>query len=205
MRYVFAALVLAATASLHADSISFDLFGAWIDPIARGNIRPVDATLTFAPRLRPGAGMTLFLGQRVALSVSDSHRRMPVTLHEFGSAASHSQFRLDSRDAVLKASVGDWILRPYAGVGVTLPGIHRLQPLSSGEVTVIRASSPDHAALIVNGGVVYPFTQHVHTFADVKYEPFRSTAEVRRVQAPGDDLQSDFHLLTIASGVSIRF
>jgi outer membrane protein W len=66
-------------------------------------------------------------------------------------------------------------------------------------------SSPDHAALIVNLGAAYRITGRLRIVSDVKYEPFPSTAEVRRIQYPDDDLESNFHLLVIASGVSLRF
>jgi hypothetical protein len=39
----------------------------------------------------------------------------------------------------------------------------------------------------------------------VKYEPYASTMEVRRVNYPLDDLEANVHLLVLASGVSFRF
>jgi hypothetical protein len=204
MKKCMAALILLLSWTARADRIGVDLFGAWTNPIANGNIRRLDATLSFSPRIRPGFGGTVFFGQRLALSVTDSRGTVPVTLKANGPPA-HSKLSMEYRDAIVKVMYGRSDFKSYLGLGLALPAVHRLRPFSSGTLSIFRASSPDHAAFIVNAGSAYRIAHHVHVFADAKYEPFASTAEVRRVESPLDDLESNFHLLIIASGLSIRF
>jgi hypothetical protein len=189
----------------YGQTIGVELIGAWTDPVARGNIRRLDATLRFSPRLRGGAGVTLFLGRRAALSISDSRGSVPVILEANGDIPGRSRLSLEYRDAILKAFYGQSDVRGYAGVGLALPAVRNLRPLTSGSITLFRASTPDHASLIIDGGAEYRILPHVHGFVDLKYEPLASTAEVRRAEFPQDDLEASFHLLIFASGLSIRF
>jgi len=188
-----------------SETISVDLFGAWMDPISSGNIRRLDATVSYSPRLRPQAGVTIFLRHGLALSVSDTGGRVPINVTEDGAPSGRSSIWLESRAAVLKTVYTVNRIDGYAGIGVERPVLRSFHPTSSGSLTLIRMSSPDHAALIVNLGAAYRITGRLRIVSDVKYEPFPSTAEVRRIQYPDDDLESNFHLLVIASGVSLRF
>ncbi|HEX7419646.1 MAG TPA: hypothetical protein VF505_07145 [Thermoanaerobaculia bacterium] len=204
-RRLLAALVLMIASTASADTIGFELFGAWTDPIANGNIRRLDATLRLAPRVRGGAGLSVFLGRGIALSVTDSRGTIPVTLRANGGEPGRSHLSLEYRDAILRKVYGQSDLRGYAGLGITLPAVRELREVSSGGLTLFRAGTPDHAALIINTGADYRMLPHVHLFADLKYEPYASTVEVRRVNFPLDDLEASVHLLVLASGVSFRF
>lgn len=188
-----------------AETIGVDLLGAWIDPISSGNIRRLDATVSYSPRFRPQAGITFFFNHGFALSLSDTGGRIPANVTQDGAVSGRSSIWLDSRSAVLKSIHTMNRIDGYAGIGITRPVLHSFRPASSGSLTLIGASSPDHAAFIVNVGAAYRVTDRFRIVSDVKYEPFPSTAEVRRVQYPNDDLESNFHLLVVASGVSVRF
>lgn len=198
-------ILVCLPAVARAETFGVDLLGAWTDPISSGNIRRLDATVTFVPRIRPQGGVTLFLNHGLALSISDTRGRVPVNVTEAGSPSARSSLWLDSRTAVLKSVHTINRIDGYAGVGVDRPVVRSFRPASSGSLTLFRASSPDHAAFILNLGAAYRLTNHFRVVGDVKYEPFPSTAEVRRIQHPDDDLESNFHLLVIASGVSLRF
>lgn len=205
-RVVFAIVALLMIASsVSAETIGVELFGAWTDPAANGNIRRLDATLRFAPRVRAGAGLTLFLGRGISLGISDSRGTIPVTFRANGGVPARSRLSLEYRDAMIRKSFGNSGSTAYLGAGVALPAVRDLREVSSGGVTLFRASTPDHAALILNAGVAYRLQRHIHAFADLKYEPYASTIEVRRTQYPLDDLEANVHLLVLASGLSFRF
>ena len=199
------AMILCSSPLARAATISVDLYGAWIDPISSGNIRRLDATVTYAARVRPGAGITLFLHHGLALSISDTRGRVPADVTEDGAGKGRSSVWLESRSIVMKSTHTVNRIEGYAGIGVTRPILRSFRPASSGSITLFRESSPDHAAFLVNMGAAYRVSDRLRIVSDVKYEPFPSTAEVRRVQYPADDLESNFHLLVIASGVSVRF
>jgi hypothetical protein len=204
-RSFFAALALVVASSASAGTIGVELFGAWTDPIANGNIRRLDATLRLSPRVRGGMGLSVFLGRDVALSVTDSRGTIPVTLRANGGAPGRSHLSIEYRDAILRKVYGQSDLRGYAGLGIALPAVRELREVSSGGLTLFRAGTPDHAALIINTGAEYRMLSHIHLFADLKYEPYASTIEVRRINYPLDDLEASVHLLVLASGVSFRF
>lgn len=199
------AVMIFVTPIARAATIGVDLYGAWTDPISSGNIRRLDANVTYSPRVRPEAGLTLFLNHGLALSVSDTRGRVPATVTQDGAASGRSSIWIESRSLVLKSTHTVKRIDGYAGIGVTRPILRSFRPASSGSLTLFRASSPDHAAFLVNLGAAYRLSERFRIVSDVKYEPFPSTAEVRRAQYPGDDLESNFHLLVVASGVSVRF
>lgn len=199
------AVMICASPAARAASIGVDLFGAWTDPISSGNIRRLDANVTYSPRVRPEAGVTFFLNEGLALSVSDTRGRVPATVTQNGAVGGRSSVWIESRSLVMTSTHTVKRVDGYAGIGVTRPVLRSFRPVSSGSLTLFRESSPDHAAFLVNLGAAYRISNRLRIVSDVKYEPFPSTAEVRRVQFPGDDLESNFHLLVVASGVSLRF
>lgn len=199
------AVAICASPVAQAATVGVDLFGAWTDPISSGNIRHLDATVTYSPRIRPEAGVTFFLNHGLALSVSDTRGRVPATVTEDGAASGRSSVWMESRTAILKTVHSMRRIDGYAGLGVTRPILRSFRPVSSGSLTLFRASSPDHAALLVNVGASYRITDRLRFVSDVRYEPFPSTAEVRRIQYPDDDLEANFHMFIVASGLSVRF
>lgn len=203
--FLFATILLTGVPA-GASTIGVDLLGAWTDPRASGNIRRLDATVTYAPRVKPEIGITVFLNRALAMSFSETRGRMPLTLTTNASAAGHSSVLMTSRTGILKVIHRFGNLDGYAGLGVTLPMMRTLTPhVSSGSLTLIRASSPDHAAMVVNAGAAWRLSSRLWLIGDVKYEPFPSTAEVRRSTDPSNDLESSFHLLVVATGISVRF
>ncbi len=205
-RFFLFATILLTVVPASAETIGVDLLGAWTDPRSSGNIRRLDATVTYAPRVKPEIGITVFLNRSLAMSISETRGRMPLTLRQNASAAGRSTVLMTSRTGVLNVVRRLGNFDGYAGVGATLPMMRTLTPqVSSGSLTLIRASSPDHAAFVVNAGAALRLTSRFRLIGDVKYEPFPSTAEVRRSTYPNDDLESSFHLLVVATGISVRF
>ncbi|GAC1431003.1 MAG: hypothetical protein NVSMB68_03240 [Thermoanaerobaculia bacterium] len=207
-RWMLCACVVLAFLSVpaRAENFGVDLLGALVDPVSSGNIRHLDATVTYSPKFRPEAIVTLFLRRSLAISVSETRGRVPLKLTQDGAAPGTSSVFMMSRTAVLKVNHTLNGFEGYAGAGIALPTIRSLRPEpTSGSLTLVRFSSPDHAALVVNLGAAYRITSRLRLVGDVKYEPFPSTAEVRRSEYPDDDLESNFHLLVVASGISLRF
>ena len=62
---------------------------------------------------------------------------------------------------------------------------------------------PDHAALMIGGGIDYALSQRWSLNVEGKYGPARSTAEMRG--ADGAIQKVDFHQLYISTGLRFRF
>ncbi len=205
-------LLLAVVATLptvvpaNAATIGLDLLAARIDPMASGNIRRLDSTVTYAPRVELQIGVAVFLPRGLAMRFSETRGRVPLMLSGAASPAGRSSVLMISRTVILDAVRSRGNLEVSAGMGVLLPVVRNLSPdVSSGSLTLVRASSPDHAALVVNLGTAWRLSPRLRLIADVKYEPYPSTVEVRRSSYPNDDLEANLHLLVVATGISVRF
>ncbi len=208
-RICLAAIVVVTTmvATAQGASLSVDVFGAWTQPRAIGMIRGVAANAGFGSRLLPGAGVTLFLDPMWALSAGISRGSTGINVIANGAPRDRSTVGFEERSLVLRRFFplsDSFALSAGAGV-VSLITRDIRRPITSGRVTLIRVSSPDHGGAVVSVGARYRLSPRLSLSTNVEYGPFRSTAEVRRIEFPQDNMETDFHLFVVKTGLDFRF
>jgi hypothetical protein len=188
-------------------SLSVDVFGALTQPRAVGTIRGVDAKAGFGSRLLPGVGVTLFLDPMWALSAGISRGSTEINVTANGAPRDRSTVSFEERSLVLRHffPLSDSFALS-AGVGaVSLITRDIRRPITSGPVTLIHVSSPDHGLAVVTVGARYRLSSRLSLSTTLEYGSFRSTAEVRRIEFPQGDLETDFHLFVVKTGLGFRF
>lgn len=202
------AAVLVNTGAASAADLSVGLCGVWTQPRTNGNVRPFGQKLIFGHQVQPGMSVAMALSKQVSMSLAVSHGRVGARLRgrEPG-AMSKSSVGWTARTLTLRRSFQTTsAMEAYLGGGVLFSGPQGLRsPLSAGGLDLVSVLRPDHMAFIVDAGSSLHLRGRLSFVANIKYAPFRQTAEVRRMNHPGDDLESDFNTLLIASGLSFRF
>jgi outer membrane protein W len=210
LRNATLALVAAAllnTAAASGADLSVEICSVWTQPRTNGNVRPFGQKLIFGHQFQPGMSVAMALTRQVSLALAVSQGRIETTLRGREAETSRSSVGWTTRTLTLRRSFQTTsVLEAYLGGGAILSSPRGLRnPLSAGGLDLVSVTRPDHVALVVDAGSSFHLRGHLSFIADVKYAPFRQTAEVRRLDHPGDDLESDFNTLLIASGLSFRF
>jgi len=203
---VGAALVNAAAAS--GADLSVEICSVWTQPRTNGNVRPFGQKLIFGHQFHPGMSVAVALTRQLSLAFAVSHGRIETTLRgREADTTSRSSVGWTARTLILRRSFQTTsALEAYLGGGAILSSPRGLRnPLSAGGLDLVSVARPDHMAFVFDVGSSLHLRGHLSFIADVKYAPFRQTAEVRRLDHPGDDLESDFNTLLVASGLSFRF
>jgi len=139
------------------------------------------------------------------LEVAASNARMPSTLRADGSATGGRSIRFIPASLSLIRDLDSGMIVPYVGAGIEYPMVRRAVDVVSAEsLHVVRIEQPDHPALVVQSGARMAIGTRWSVGVDAKYIPAASTFETRTVEERRA-LQTNFHPLVIATGLSMRF
>src|SRR5712691_802174 len=212
-RIALAFCIFLIAAPIFAADRFFDLTGwaTWVKPqsdntfSSSGSNQPFN--INFRGKLGYGAGVNVFFGQAVSLSLDAVEVKPDARFGFPGSTLNQSNLKMIPNTGVLQWHfIPKGFIDPYIGGGAAYVIFDKLQSFSDvGRVGVNQINFKDDVGFVANAGIGFNFSPSIGITGDVKYVPVKSAATAVFATGPNQSQKIKVNPVIASAGLTFHF